>query len=104
MSKSPVPYPTRTTCPLFNVNHVDILIYACNEDLNAYITSQNLHVSGGQGFSPYTNIEGGLGIFGSRRTHIRERVPCDSTGKPGYLPDQLHRLGVGFYGNFTPAE
>lgn len=92
------------TDTLFNVNHVDILIYACNEDLNAYITSQNIHVSGGQGFSPYTNIEGGLGIFGSRRTHIRERVPCDSTGKPGYLPDQLHRLGVGFYGNFTPAE
>jgi hypothetical protein len=89
------------TDSLFNVNYVDIIIYVCNEDLNAYITSQNSHVVGGQEYQPYTNVEGGIGIFGSRRTHIQVSVPCDSNGRPDYLPDQLKRLGVGFYGNFA---
>ena len=92
------------TDSLFNVNYVDILIYACNEDLNAYITSLNSSSLGGQEYQPYTNIEGGVGVFGSRRSHIITRVACDSTGKEGYLPSQLYNLGVGFYGNFTPAK
>ena len=92
------------TDSLFNVNYVDIFIYACNEDLNAYITSLNSSSLGGQEYQPYTNIEGGVGVFGSRRSHIITRVACDSTGKEGYLPSQLYNLGVGFYGNFTPAK
>lgn len=85
---------------LFNVNNVDVNILVGNEDLNAYISSQNNGLVSGQEFSTYTNIEGGLGIFASRRSHIRVNVPCDSTGKKGYIPDQLRSLGVGFYGNF----
>lgn len=86
---------------LFNVNNVDITILVGNEDLNAYISSQNSSLASGQEFSTYTNIQGGQGIFASRRSHIRLNVPCDSTGKKGYIPDQLVNLGVGFYGNFA---
>ncbi len=89
------------TDSLFNVNHVDIIIYVCNEDLNAYISSQNTNVASGQEFQGYTNVDGGVGIFGSRRTHIRVQVPCDSNGRPGYLPAALKELGVGFYGSFS---
>ncbi len=89
------------TDSLFNVNHVDIIIYVCNEDLNAYISSQNTNVTSGQEYQSYTNIDGGVGIFGSRRTHIRVQVPCDSNGREGYLPTALKDLGVGFYGNFS---
>ncbi|MCQ2261141.1 MAG: hypothetical protein MJZ77_07125 [Bacteroidales bacterium] len=85
---------------LLTANNVDININACNEDLNAYISSQNNSVVSGQDFHSYSNIEGGVGIFGSRRTHIRVNVPCDSSGKEGYIPQQLISLGVGFYGNF----
>lgn len=88
------------TDTLYNVNHVDIHIAVCNEDLSAYIKSQDPTVTGGQDFHSYSNIEGGVGIFGSRREHIVFRVPCDSTGKEGYLPSQLRNLGVGFYGYF----
>ena len=88
------------TDSLFNVNNVDITIAVCNEDLNAYISSQDVTVTGGQEFRIYSNIEGGVGVFGSRRSHITVNVPCDSTGKQDYLPDQLRKLGVGFYGAF----
>lgn len=85
---------------LFNVNYVDIYIYACNEDLNSYITTRNLRLTSGQEYVPYTNVDGGQGIFGSRRTHLYHRVPCDSAGQAGNLPERLTRLGVGFYGDF----
>jgi hypothetical protein len=92
---------TGNTDSLFNVNNVDITIAVCNEDLNAYISSQNnRNTSGGQEYRSYSNIQGGVGVFGARRAHVRVNVPCDSTGKPDYIPDQLRRLGVGFYGNF----
>jgi len=89
------------TDSLFNVNHVDIIIYVCNEDLNAYISSQNADVPAGQEYQAYSNVDGGVGIFGSRRTHIRVQVPCDSNGREGYLPALLKDLGVGFYGEFS---
>ena len=91
------------TDSLFFVNNVDITILSCNEDLNAYITSHNNNLTVmGQEYQAYTNIEGGVGVFGSRRTHIRVNVPCDSVGTPlpGYLDYELKNLGVGFYGNF----
>ena len=93
--------PADNTDSLFNVNHVDIIIYVCNEDLNAYISSQASHVVPGQDYQAYTNVQGGVGIFGSRRTHIRVQVPCDSNGREDYLPSQLKNLGVGFYGSFS---
>ena len=92
------------TDTLYNVNNVDIVIYVCNEDLNAYISSQNSNVVSGQEYQTYTNIDGGVGVFGSRRTHIRVNVPCDSNGRDGYLPKCLKDLGVGFYGTFDKRQ
>ena len=85
---------------LYTVNNVDITIAVCNEDLNAYLNAQNAIASLGTEAQPYTNIEGGLGVFASRRSHIVVNVPCDSTGKPGYLPDELKNLHVGYYGDW----
>ena len=85
---------------LYNVNNVDITIAVCNEDLNAYINTQESMGTSTQWQQVYTNIEGGLGIFGSRRSHIVANVPCDSVGKVGYLPYELKNLHVGFYGDF----
>ena len=48
----------------------------------------------------YSNINGGVGIFASRRTHITVNVPADSAGNPDNLPQRLVDLGVGFYGRF----
>lgn len=88
------------TDSLFNVNQVDIAIAVCNEDLYAYIVSQGASTTTGQELQGYSNIDGGLGIFASRRTHVHYRVPCDSTGKPGYIPAVLKDLHVGFYGDW----
>ena len=85
---------------IYNVNNVDITIAVCNEDLNAYLGSQEGLASSGQWQQVYSNIEGGVGIFGSRRSHIVANVPCDSVGKSGYLPYELKNLHVGFYGDF----
>ena len=85
---------------LYNVNNVDINIAVCNEDLNAYLGTQESMGTSTQWQQVYTNIEGGFGIFGSRRSHIVANVPCDSVGKTGYLPYELKNLHVGFYGDF----
>ena len=85
---------------LFNVNNVDIAIAVCNEDLNAYLGTQESRALSGQGQNIYTNIDGGVGVFGSRRSHIVVKVPCDSVGKTGYLPYELKKLHVGFYGDW----
>ena len=90
------------TDSLFFVNNVDITIRVCNEDLKAYISSHENTAASGQDYTTYYNIEGGVGIFGARRTHIRVNVPCDSIGTPSpqYIDYELNNLGVGFYGNF----
>lgn len=90
------------TDSLFFVNNVDVTILVCNEDLKAYIVSHQNSAASGQEYATYSNIEGGVGIFGSRRTHIRVNVPCDSIGTPSsqYIDYELLHLGVGFYGNF----
>lgn len=85
---------------LWNVNNVDITIAVCNEDLNAYLGSQDGLASATQWHRLYSNVQGGMGIFGSRRSHIIVNVPCDSVGKTGYLPSELKDLHVGFYGDW----
>jgi len=78
----------------------DIYITACSEDLNAYITSVNAGGNLDQGRELYSNINGGLGIFASRRTHIYKRVECDPSDNPTSahtgLNALLRELGVGF--------
>jgi len=88
------------TDTLYNVNNVDITLTVCNDDLYQYMQSQHRTIVGGQELASYTNIDGGVGIFASRRTHITVNVPCDSFGNPDNLPQRLVDLGVGFYGNF----
>ena len=85
---------------LFSVNNVDITISVCNEDLNAYINSLDRTVMGGQETPTFSNVDGGVGIFASRRNHITVNIPADSFGNPTNLPQRLVDLGVGFYGNF----
>ena len=82
------------------VNLVGIMIDACNEDLHAYLNSQGGTGTSSQDYQQYSNIEGGVGVFGSRRTHIMVNVPCDSSGKDGYLAYELKRLHVGFLGDW----
>ena len=85
---------------LHTVDHVDITIAVANEDLNAYLAAQQAQTSSQTNFTSYTNVQGGHGIFASRRTHLTTRVPCDSVGKPGYLPSELKNLHVGFSGDW----
>ena len=94
------PYSKDNKDTLFSVNNVDITISVCNEDLNAYINSLDRTVMGGQETPTFSNVDGGVGIFASRRNHITVNIPADSFGNPTNLPQRLVDLGVGFYGNF----
>jgi len=67
----------------------DIYLNACNEDLYAYLSSVEANGGLGQSDAVYTNIEGGLGVFAARRTHVYRRVPGDASDVPGY---GLHAL------------
>lgn len=76
----------------------DIYITACNEDLYAYMTSVAAGSNLEQSHEIYTNIEGGLGVFASRRTHISRRVPGDPSDREGVgLYALLKEMDVGFY-------
>lgn len=88
------------TDTIYIVNSVGIAIDACNEDLHAYLNSQSGMGGTSQDYQVYSNIEGGVGVFGSRRTHILANVPCDSSGKEGYLAFELKKLHVGFSGDW----
>ncbi len=85
---------------LFYIDTVEIALSVCNEDLNAYINSQNANRTSGQESTAYSNIEGGVGIFGSRRSHIRVRVPSDPDSGPNSILQALMDLRIGFYGRW----
>ena len=88
------------TDTLYCVNNVDITLTVCNEDLYQYMRTQHQVSADGHELPVYSNINGGVGIFASRRTHITVNVPADSAGNPDNLPQRLVDLGVGFYGRF----
>lgn len=76
---------------------VDIYVTACSEDLNAYMVS--LAVNGGieQVGEVYSNIDGGVGVFATRRTHLFKNVRADSSLVPNVgLYWYIKQLGVGF--------
>lgn len=78
---------------------VDIYLTACNEDLNAYLSSLNSGGSVENGTEVYGNIHGGLGIFAARRTHLYKNLRADSSivvGSSHGLVYYLDSLGVGF--------
>ena len=67
----------------------DIYIYGCNEALYAYLHSESSASNIDESQAIYTNIEGGLGVFAARRTHLYSRVPGDPSDRPGI---GLHNL------------
>ena len=83
------------TCPKKYLKMVDIYLSVSSEDYNAYISSINAGSTLSQGREPYTNINGGLGIFASRRTHLHKWMPADSSNKAEGLYTKLRNLGVG---------
>ena len=68
---------------------VDLYLTACDENLNVYMSNINSGNSIDQSYEPYTNIHGGLGIFGARRTKLYHNFDADSSLLP---PDGLHYL------------
>lgn len=75
----------------------DIYISMCDENLYAYMHSSSSQNTVDQGGEVYSNISGGLGVFGSRRTHIYRSVPGDDNDREGVgLLPLLKSLDVGF--------
>lgn len=80
------------------VDTVGILLQVCNEELNAYInTTANSQVLI-QDRIVYSNIVGGVGIFGSRRTHLSSLAIADNgdNSNPPGLHYLLEQLNIGF--------
>lgn len=77
------------------IDTVDIYMYACSEDLAAYIYSNQASTSINQNEFVYTNIEGGLGVFASRRTHLYKRFETPGAANSQYKK-ALKALDVGF--------
>ena len=78
------------------VDTVGIRLYVCNEDLNAYINTTTGAISTDQNRTIYSNIPGGVGIFGARRTHLFEKVLADNGTTPQGMHTLLENLLVGF--------
>lgn len=74
---------------------VDLYLTVSSEDYNAYVSSLSAGTSVSQGREPYTNIDGGLGVFASRRTHLYKWMPADSSNKVEGLYTHLRNLGIG---------
>ncbi|MCR4659999.1 MAG: hypothetical protein K5650_06855 [Bacteroidales bacterium] len=74
----------------------DIYINMCNEPLYAYMQSVSTANYLDRGVEVYTNISGGLGVFGSRRTHVYRQVPGDDDDRDVGVRALLKSLGVGF--------
>ena len=83
------------------LKYVEIYLTACDENLNVYMRSVASGVSINQTSDTYTNIHGGLGIFGARLRHRCKYLDADNSmnpinsGNPGLLA-YLQELGVGF--------
>ncbi|MDY5969444.1 MAG: hypothetical protein SPJ13_05480 [Bacteroidales bacterium] len=80
------------------VDSVDISIRCCDEKMVQYLHSHELNNGINQSDYSYTNIDGGIGIFASRRTHLTFTVPA-----PVYMSNyvrNLDSLNVGFNGHF----
>jgi len=75
--------------------YVNITVLACNEDLAAYLFSQETPDGINQEPFTFTNIEGGLGVFASRRAHLDFLVPAYMANSGGYMK-ALKDLNVGF--------
>lgn len=77
------------------VDTVDVYVYSCSEDLAAYLHSSQDNGSLNQNEYNYTNIKGGLGVFGARRIHLYASFPTPPAGNSQYKK-AIKELGVGF--------
>lgn len=74
---------------------VDIFVYCATEDLAAYIYASTPSDGINQERQTYSNINGGLGVFAARRTHIVFTVHAPASATSDYKK-KLKELGVGF--------
>ena len=74
---------------------VHIYIFAANEDIATYMAASIPPNTIAQERPTYGNIEGGLGIFGSRRTKIKERRSTPTSANNEYRTF-LKNLDIGF--------
>lgn len=75
----------------------DIYINACNEELYAYLSSESSAGGVDQNHMVYSNIDGGLGVFAARRTHLYRRVPGDDSDRPGVGLHALLKDSIGCF-------
>lgn len=78
------------------IDTVDIYLRCCNEELSNYIYSHETSTSINQNRVNYTNIEGGVGVFASRRTHMYVRRITPPNGDSDYKK-KIHKLGVNLW-------
>ena len=76
------------------VDSVLIAISACNEDFAAYLFSVESTGSVGESRSAFSNIDGGLGVFAARRTHLSFFVPTPPNSDSQYKK-KLKELNLG---------
>ena len=82
------------TCKKNFYDTVRVALNMCNEDLYAYMASTT-SISTTQQI--YSNIEGGVGVFGARRTRVCMWVPADKSDVgPSGMHYILRELNVGF--------
>ena len=79
------------------LKRVDIYLTCCTEDLNTYMSTAASSTAIEQGREAYSNIEGGVGIFAARRTHLYKSFDADgNTNANSGLYWYLKQLGIGF--------
>lgn len=81
------------------VDTVDIWINVCDENLAQYLYSHEASTALNQSHYSFTNINGGVGVFAARRTHLKFTVPSPAPGNSPYK-QALTALGVGFAGQY----
>lgn len=75
----------------------ELYVYACNEDLKAYMENNTPEISLSE--KPiYTNVNNGVGIFASRRLHVKRSYSTWKEVVEGNIED----LGLGFVNVVQP--
>jgi hypothetical protein len=86
------------TCRKRYIPRVDLFLTCCSEELNVYMSTASQGGGLDQSHEVYNNINGGVGVVASRRTHLYKRMPSDtSLSSDNGLLYYLINLGVGIY-------
>lgn len=80
------------------VRTADIFLTACSEEVYAYMNTSTASSDLSETHATYTNINGGIGILGSRRTHLYKTVAVDEGIEPNRgLAWFIHQLEINMY-------